>query len=76
MNEIILSFTYTTHNIIYKLNFQGDNGGPLVYDGKTIGITSIMTLGADYPCENSYYDSFTSVVEYLHWIEERTQITP
>ncbi|KAK7066339.1 hypothetical protein SK128_015599 [Halocaridina rubra] len=52
---------------------NGDSGGPLNYNGVTIGITS---FGASAGCEAGYPDAFTRVTSFLAWIESNTGITP
>merc|ERR1711915_658755 len=52
---------------------NGDSGGPLNYNGMTLGITS---FGASAGCEAGYPDAFTRVTAYLDWIESHTGVTP
>jgi len=52
---------------------NGDSGGPLNYNGVTLGITS---FGASAGCEAGYPDAFTKVTAFLDWIEANTGITP
>ncbi|KAK3875356.1 hypothetical protein Pcinc_019766 [Petrolisthes cinctipes] len=52
---------------------NGDSGGPLNYNGVTLGITS---FGAAAGCEAGYPDAFTRVTAYLDWIQAQTGVTP
>ncbi|XP_071516904.1 brachyurin-like [Panulirus ornatus] len=52
---------------------NGDSGGPLNYNGVTLGITSFGSAGG---CQLGYPNAFTRVHHYLDWIEAYTGITP
>ncbi|KAK3875359.1 hypothetical protein Pcinc_019769 [Petrolisthes cinctipes] len=52
---------------------NGDSGGPLNYNGVTLGITS---FGSSAGCEAGYPDAFTRVTAYLDWIQAQTGVTP
>jgi len=52
---------------------NGDSGGPLNFNGYTVGITS---FGSSAGCEAGYPDAFTRVSAFLDWIETQTGITP
>lgn len=44
---------------------NGDSGGPLIFEGKQIGIVSWGS-----PCANGYPDVYTRVSSYITWIGE------
>ncbi|XP_071516902.1 brachyurin-like [Panulirus ornatus] len=52
---------------------NGDSGGPLNYNGVTLGITS---FGSAAGCQAGHPDAFTRVYYFLDWIRTYTGVTP
>ena len=51
---------------------SGDSGGPLLFNGLQVGVTSFVSVNDDRRCSADAPNAFTRVASFSRWIENKT----